>query len=150
VVTWFQGAGQRHMTVHSDSTGAIARAGHGGRAPEPSPKHPKARAEAWEGKDPGGFRVLLANPRWERRFIKFLELSGAGRVMERMRMVPLRWTSRWCGMRRREQPLGVIYKLLFPYFTPSLLGGLVPRSAPPRVEDLICCSLRRRAGDWFP
>jgi hypothetical protein len=24
---------------------------------------------------------LLANPRWERRFVKFLELSGVGRVM---------------------------------------------------------------------
>jgi hypothetical protein len=25
--------------------------------------------------------VLLANPRWERRFAKFLELSGVGRVI---------------------------------------------------------------------
>jgi hypothetical protein len=25
--------------------------------------------------------VLLANPRWERRFVKFLELSGVGRVI---------------------------------------------------------------------
>jgi hypothetical protein len=25
--------------------------------------------------------VLLANPRWERWFVKFLELSGVGRVM---------------------------------------------------------------------
>jgi hypothetical protein len=25
--------------------------------------------------------VLLANPRWERRLAKFLELSGVGRVM---------------------------------------------------------------------
>jgi hypothetical protein len=37
--------------------------------------------EAWEGKDPGGVRVLLANPRWERWFVKFLELSEVGRVM---------------------------------------------------------------------
>jgi hypothetical protein len=37
--------------------------------------------EAWEGKTPGGVRVLLANPRWGRRFVKFLELSGVGRVM---------------------------------------------------------------------
>jgi hypothetical protein len=36
-----------------------------------------ARLEAWERKDPGGVRILLANPRWERRFVKFLELSGA-------------------------------------------------------------------------
>jgi hypothetical protein len=25
-----------------------------------------AREKAWEGKNPGGVRVLLANPRWER------------------------------------------------------------------------------------
>jgi hypothetical protein len=35
--------------------------------------------EAWEGKDPGSIRVLLSNPRWERRLLRFLELSG---VME--------------------------------------------------------------------
>jgi hypothetical protein len=40
-----------------------------------------ARAEAWEDKNSGGVRVLLANPRWERRLVKFLELSGVGRVM---------------------------------------------------------------------
>jgi hypothetical protein len=47
----------------------------------PNAKLRAARAEAWEGKDPGGVRVLLVNPRWERRFVKFLELSGVGRVM---------------------------------------------------------------------
>jgi hypothetical protein len=40
-----------------------------------------ARTEAWEGKNPGDVRVLLANPRWERRFVMFLELSGLGRVV---------------------------------------------------------------------
>ena len=45
------------------------------------PKLVAARSEAWEGKNPGGVRVLLANPRWERRFVRFLELSGVGRVM---------------------------------------------------------------------
>jgi hypothetical protein len=40
-----------------------------------------ARMEAWEGRDPGGLRVLLANPRWEKRLLRFLELSGAGRVV---------------------------------------------------------------------
>jgi len=34
-----------------------------------------------EGKDPGSACVLLASPRWERLFLKFLELSGVGRVM---------------------------------------------------------------------
>jgi len=28
-----------------------------------------------------GLRVLLANPRWERRFIEFLELLQVGRVV---------------------------------------------------------------------
>ena len=41
-----------------------------------------ARAEAWEGKDPGSIRVLLNNPRWERRLLRFLELSGVGRLVE--------------------------------------------------------------------
>jgi ribonuclease HI len=47
----------------------------------PNAKLRAARREAWEGKDPGGVRVLLANPRWERRLVKFLELSEVGRVM---------------------------------------------------------------------
>jgi len=41
-----------------------------------------ARREAWEDKDPGSIRVLLSNPRWERWLLHFLELSGAGRVMD--------------------------------------------------------------------
>ena len=42
-----------------------------------------ARAEAWEGKDPGSVRVLLSNPRWERRLLRFLEpVSGVGRLVE--------------------------------------------------------------------
>jgi hypothetical protein len=41
-----------------------------------------ARVETWEGKDPGGVRVLLSIPHWERRLLKFLELSGVGRMIE--------------------------------------------------------------------
>jgi hypothetical protein len=40
-----------------------------------------ARIEAWEGRDPGGVRVLLGNPRWEKRLLRFLELPGVGRVV---------------------------------------------------------------------
>ena len=40
------------------------------------------RAEAWEGKDPGSIRVLLNNPRWERRLLRFLEPSGVERLVE--------------------------------------------------------------------
>jgi hypothetical protein len=31
--------------------------------------------------DPGGVRVLLSNPRWQRCLVEFVELSGVGRVM---------------------------------------------------------------------
>jgi len=54
----------------------------------PSERLRAARVEAWEGKDPGGIQVLLANPRWERQFVKFLELSGGD--------------GRWNGRRRRS------------------------------------------------
>jgi hypothetical protein len=47
----------------------------------PSARMSAARMEAWEGRDPGGLRVLLANPRWEKRLLRFLELSGAGRMV---------------------------------------------------------------------
>jgi hypothetical protein len=47
----------------------------------PNPKLRAARTEAWEGKNSGGVRVLLVNPRWEWRLVKFLELSGVGRWM---------------------------------------------------------------------
>jgi hypothetical protein len=47
----------------------------------PSTRMSAARMEAWEGRDPGGLRVLLANPRWEKRLLRFLELSGAGRIV---------------------------------------------------------------------
>jgi hypothetical protein len=41
-----------------------------------------ARAEAWEGRDPGSIRVLLSNPRWEGRLLRFLELFGVGRTVK--------------------------------------------------------------------
>jgi hypothetical protein len=40
-----------------------------------------ARTEAWEGKNSGNVRRLLANPRWEKRFVHFLELSRVGRTL---------------------------------------------------------------------
>jgi len=41
-----------------------------------------AREEAWENKNPGSIRALLSNPRWERRLLRFLGLSGVGRMVE--------------------------------------------------------------------
>jgi hypothetical protein len=46
-----------------------------------NPQVVAARAEAWEGKNPGSVRRLLADPRWEKRFVRFLELSGVGRTL---------------------------------------------------------------------
>jgi hypothetical protein len=48
----------------------------------PNDKLRAAREEAWGGKNLGSIRVLLSNPRWKSRFLKFLELSGVGRVAE--------------------------------------------------------------------
>jgi hypothetical protein len=48
----------------------------------PNATQAAARVEAWEGRNPGGIRVLLANPRWESRLLRFLELSGVGRFVE--------------------------------------------------------------------
>jgi hypothetical protein len=41
-----------------------------------------ARQEAWGAVHPRNVWMLLASPRWEKRLLSFLELSGAGRVME--------------------------------------------------------------------
>jgi hypothetical protein len=46
-----------------------------------NPRLAAARAEALEGRNPGNVRRLLADPRWEKRFVCFLELSGVGRTM---------------------------------------------------------------------
>jgi hypothetical protein len=43
-----------------------------------SPRLVAARAEAWEGGSHGNVRRFLADPRWEKRFVRFLELSGVG------------------------------------------------------------------------
>jgi hypothetical protein len=42
----------------------------------------KSRVEAWEERNPGEIRVLLSNPGWEGRLLRFLELSGVGRFVE--------------------------------------------------------------------
>jgi hypothetical protein len=63
-----------------------------------------ARVEAWEGRNPGGIRGLLSNPRWERRLMRFLELSGVGRLVEeKTKKKPMRkkWTSGLYGRLRR-------------------------------------------------
>jgi hypothetical protein len=36
---------------------------------------------AWEGKNPGGVRVLLANPKWEKGLLRYLEVTGVVRAV---------------------------------------------------------------------
>jgi hypothetical protein len=38
--------------------------------------------EAFEDKSPGGLKVLLSSPRWERRLLRFLDLSGVSKIVE--------------------------------------------------------------------
>jgi hypothetical protein len=46
-----------------------------------NPQVASARGEAWKGKNAGSARRLIADPRWEKRFICYLELSGVGRTL---------------------------------------------------------------------
>jgi hypothetical protein len=48
----------------------------------PNVKIRTAHEKARERKVPGSVTVLLSSPKWERRLLTFLELSGVGRVME--------------------------------------------------------------------
>jgi len=52
----------------------------------PNEKLRSAKIEEWEGKNLGGVRVLLAIPRWKRRFVRFLESSRVGRTMANGRL----------------------------------------------------------------
>jgi hypothetical protein len=56
-----------------------------------------ARVEAWEGRNPKGIGILLSNPRWESRLLRFLELSGVGRYVEgewmKTKLTQREWTS---------------------------------------------------------
>jgi hypothetical protein len=66
----------------------------------PNVKLRVAREEAWEGRDPGGIRVLLSNPQWESRLLKFLKLSGVGRAVEDGTEADEAWAARmddWIG-----------------------------------------------------
>jgi hypothetical protein len=67
----------------------------------PNARLAAARVEAWEGKDPGP----SVQPRWERRLLRFIELSGVGMVMEDggdlEELGHLEWTGGLFGRRRR-------------------------------------------------
>ena len=99
-----------------------------------NPKLTAARAEAWKGKNPGGVRVLLANPRWERRFVRFLELSGVGRTVkdgtdeESAYVVRMDEWVVWETRRRTEERGGLINcQRAFPSFFFTVWGHSCPR-----------------------
>jgi hypothetical protein len=69
-----------------------------------------ARAEAWEAKHAGSVRRLLADPRWEKRFVRFLELSGVGRTLAD-------GTEEESGYAARMEELGVTILLCSRCFT---------------------------------
>jgi hypothetical protein len=107
--------------------------------------------DEWEGKRPGGVWVLLANPRWERRFVKFLELSGVGEVMadgtdeDGARAAKMDEWVVWEAEEGIAPPAKA--KLFFPfssYFIYLCKGVLLPprlaHSALWRSEDPFCCS----------
>ena len=108
-----------------------------------NPKLVTARREAWEGKNPGGVRVLLANPRWERRFVRFLELSGVGRTMKDGTDEESAYATRmdewvaWETRRDREREGGLIWRVYFSLLLSFLCEGT------PALET---CVQRTRGG----
>jgi hypothetical protein len=89
-----------------------------------------ARVEPWEGNDPGSVRVLLANTRWEKRFLRFLELSGVGRVMANRTDEDgaRRWTSGivWEAEEREGRAWGA-HLVTFSFLSLLCKGGFMPR-----------------------
>jgi hypothetical protein len=70
-----------------------------------NPQVVAARAEAWGGGEtPGSVWRLLADPRWEKRFVRFLELSGVGGLWRTGRTRSLRMPRGWIrGLRGRRK-----------------------------------------------
>jgi hypothetical protein len=101
--------------------------------------------------------VLLANPRWERRFVKFLELSGVGRVMADGTDEDGARMDEWVAWETvGEAALGARVNLASFSFRHSFVrGARTPRlahSALPRADDFFSVVVSRpRAGGWaFP
>jgi len=128
---WFCGGPQSHVLLHCANARLHA-----------------AREEAWENKNPGSIRVLPSNPRWERRLLRFLELSGVGRVVEDGTdedQVRAERMDQWIAWEAEErvEPWGRAEAEfdIFSFFSfvqgDSYLGLCAQRML--RVEDLLCC-----------
>jgi hypothetical protein len=98
-----------------------------------------ARAKAWEGKGPRGVRVLLVNPRWERQFVKFLELSGVGRVVADGTGEDGARAAKMDESRAKDK----LSSFLASFYISFVRGACTPsltHSAPPRAKDFLCNS----------
>jgi len=88
---------------------------------------------------PGRVRVLLASSRWERRFVRFLEMSGVGRVMGD----GVDEDGAWAAQTDESIAWETGARLISPFlFVILLLGGIhTPRSAhsaPLGETDFLC------------
>ena len=113
-----------------------------------------ARVELWEGKGLGGVRVLLTSPRWEKRSLRFPELSGAGIVVahgtneDESRAARMDEWIVWeaeeeaaRGMRQPDHFFTVVSSVVNVSETHT---ARFAHSASLRAEDLLCCGLRQR------
>jgi hypothetical protein len=91
----------------------------------------RLRSASVEGKTR---EMLLANPRWERRFVKFLELSGVGKTM-----------ADWMD-EDGDRPTGLICTLSFLISLYLFVReGSYPETC--TAEDLLCLSLPAKGGE---
>ena len=72
------------------------------------PNYVQRERKRGKAKDPGRIRALLNNPRWERCLLRFLELSGVGRLVgdedvEETRMARLDGWIAWEAEERAAQ-----------------------------------------------
>jgi len=105
----------------------------------PNARIAAAGLEVWENRDLGGARVLLSNPRWEGRFLRFLELSGVGGIMEKGE------DAEASRVNRRQldcmESGGASLAVSFPFFLLSICSG--------ELVSRVLCTARCR-GRRFP
>jgi len=108
--------------------------------------------------------VLLANPRWERRFVRFLELSGVGRTMadgtdeDGARAARMDEWVVWevgNGIASSGVKLFLSRRSSLSFLYQSCKGVLLPpipaHSALWRATDLICCNCPAKGRQlYFP
>jgi hypothetical protein len=71
-----------------------------------------------EGRQPASIRTILAIPRWKARLLRFIELSGVGRVVDGEDETQAARLDRWVGGGGEGRGVAVLFIsfLLFPLF----------------------------------